>query len=190
MNILLHICCAPCAIHPVEELKRQKHAVAGYFYNPNIHPCAEYVKRRDEVKRYAKDTPLTVVYADYDIENYFQRIVYNEAPKDRCPVCWWTRIEAAAKFAKENGFDAFTTTLLGSPYQDHGVIRKLGEDVASSAEITFHYEDYRAGFRAAHERAKAQGLYCQNYCGCIFSERERVEKKDKSHKVTRVGVRY
>lgn len=77
------------------------------------------------------------------------------------------------------GFDAFTTTLLGSPYQEHEIIKQLGEDLAGQAGIKFYYEDFRAGFKDAHDKARKKGIYCQNYCGCIFSEKERIEKKGK-----------
>ena len=82
-----------------------------------------------------------------------------------------------AKFAKENGFDAFTTTLLVSPYQDQNIIKVIGEDVAAKAGLKFYYEDFRTGFKEAHDKARAAGIYCQNYCGCVFSEKERIEEK-------------
>lgn len=111
------------------------------------------------------------------MEKYFQYIVHNEAIQDRCPICWWIRLEKTAKYAKENGFDAFTTTLLVSPYQDQEIIKNIGGEVAKHAGIKFHFEDFRAGFRDSHNKARAQGMYCQNYCGCLFSEKERIEKK-------------
>ncbi len=179
MNVLLHICCAPCAICAIEELKKEGQRIAGFFYNPNIHPYSEYLKRKAEVERYSKGTGINVVYSDYDIEDYFQHIVYNEALKNRCPVCWWLRLEKTAVFAKDNGFDAFTTTLLGSPYQDHDAIKGIGEDLAKKTGIKFYYKDFRVGFKTAHNIAKAEGMYCQNYCGCVFSEKERLEKSNK-----------
>ncbi|MDD5495818.1 MAG: epoxyqueuosine reductase QueH [Candidatus Omnitrophica bacterium] len=177
MNILLHVCCAPCEIFPVKELKREGHKIAGFFYNPNIHPYSEYLRRKAEVEKYSKSSGINVIYGDYDIENYFQHIVYNEALEKRCPVCWWMRMAASAKFAKENGFEAFTTTLLGSPFQDHEVIKNICEETAKSVGVGFYYKDYRPGFKKAHEEAKSGGIYCQNYCGCVFSEKERLESK-------------
>ena len=176
MNILLHICCAPCEIYPVEALKKGGHKIAGYFYNPNIHPYTEYLKRKAEVEKYSKEIGLNVNYDDYDLMEYFRYIVDEEDQKDRCPVCWWLRIEKAAKFAKENGFEAFTTTLLGSPYQDREVIKKLCEEIARAAEVGFYYADFGSGFKKAHETARSMGIYRQNYCGCVFSEKERLEK--------------
>jgi len=177
MNILLHICCAPCAIFPIEELRKESHKLAGLFYNPNIHPYSEYLKRKSEVEKYCREIGVNMICPDYDLEDYFQKISYNEGQKNRCPACWWLRLERTAKFAKDNGFDAFTTTLLGSPHQDHDVIKSIGEDIAKRSGLKFYYKDFRLGFKAGHELAKKRGMYCQNYCGCLFSEKERLEKK-------------
>lgn len=177
MNILLHICCAPCSIFPIEMMRGEKHRIAGFFYNPNIHPYSEYLKRKESVEKYSKEVGLNVIYADYDVENYFQNIIYDETMRNRCPVCWWMRLLKAAKFAKENGFDAFTTTLLGSPYQDHEMLKIIGEDIAKKSEVGFFYMDFRTGFRDGQEKAKEKGLYRQNYCGCIFSEKDMLEAK-------------
>jgi len=160
----------------VESLRKRGYTVAGFFYNPNIHPYSEYLKRKGELERYAKEAALNVAYAGYDIEKYFERVVYDEAMRDRCPVCWWLRSEATARYAKENGFDAFTTTLLGSPYQDHDVIKDICGELARNLRLNFYYEDFSLGFKAAHETARIKGMYCQNYCGCLFSERDRLER--------------
>jgi hypothetical protein len=176
MNVLLHICCAPCAIYAVEELRREGHSVAGFFYNPNIHPYTEYLRRVEALQQYAKGIGLNVTYGEYEIEKYFQNITYDESARERCPACWWMRMERTVQHAHEFGFDAFTTTLLGSPYQDHGIIKKLCEDIARRTGVKFHYVDFRSGFKDAHARAKASGMYCQKYCGCLFSEKERLER--------------
>lgn len=179
MNVLLHICCAPCSIFPVEVLRKEDHKFAGFFYNPNIHPYSEYIKRREEVEKYAIKTSFSVICSDYDVESYFQKVAYDEDVKDRCPGCWWMRLDKAAEFAKENGFDAFTTTLLGSPYQDHEVIKEICKDVAKKYGLSFYYSDFRVGFKKAHDMARSEKMYCQNYCGCLFSEKERIEAKDR-----------
>ncbi len=181
MNILLHICCAPCSIYPIESIEAKGHRIAGYYYNPNIHPYSEYLKRKEEADKYSKEVGINLMAGEYDLEKYFQFVNYNEKPENRCPMCWWMRLEESAKFAKENGFEAFTTTLLGSPYQDHDVIKNIAEDVAQKAGIKFYYEDFRPGFKKALGEAKSKAIYCQNYCGCIFSEKERLEKKASAH---------
>ena len=173
MNILLHICCAPCSIYPIDQLRKGGHRIAGYYYNPNIHPYSEYLKRRSEADKYSKDSGVNMIAGDYELEKYLENTTYSKAPKNRCSICWWIRLERTAKFAKENGFEAFTTTLLGSPYQDHEVLRKIAVDIADKTDIKFHYEDYRTGFRRSTEKAKSKGIYLQNYCGCVFSKEER-----------------
>ena len=179
MNILLHICCAPCAIAPVGELRGEGHLIGGYYFNPNIHPYSEYLKRKDAVDAYAGEAGLTVTCGDYAVREYFQHIAYNEDASGRCPVCWWLRMLQSAKFARENGFDAFTTTLLGSPYQDHAILKSVCEDVAKNCGVAFYYKDFRTGFREGQALAKAKGIYRQQYCGCLYSEMERLEKKGK-----------
>jgi predicted adenine nucleotide alpha hydrolase (AANH) superfamily ATPase len=187
MNVLLHICCAPCQIYPVQAIREKGHLVAGFFYNPNIHPYSEYLKRKSQVERYSKDVSLNVTYGEYDLGEYLDYIVEDESFKDRCPICWWYRMKRTAVFARENGFDAFTTTLLGSPYQEHDTLKSICEDVAKEAGVKFYYDDFRTGFKAAHDKARAKGIYCQNYCGCLFSEKEMIENKisktkDEKHK--------
>lgn len=179
---MLHICCAPCSIYPIKELKAKGHRIAGYFYNPNIHPYSEYLKRKIEVDKYSKESGVNVITGACDIEKFFQFAAGNEAPESRCPMCWWIRLQGAAKFAKENGFEAFTTTLLGSPYQGHDAIKEIGEDIARKSGVKFYYADFRIGFKEAQGAAKAKGIYRQNYCGCVFSEKERLEKKEGSIK--------
>jgi len=183
MNILLHICCAPCQIYPVEVLRKDGHVIAGFFYNPNIHPYCEYLKREKEVEKYSKEASLNVNYGEYDLEEYLEYIIDNKSLKDRCLVCWWYRMKRTTLFAKENGFDAFTTTLLGSPYQGHEALKSICEDLAKESGVKFYYEDFRTGFRSAHDKARSKNIYCQNYCGCLFSEKERIEKKGKSFKL-------
>jgi predicted adenine nucleotide alpha hydrolase (AANH) superfamily ATPase len=177
VNILLHICCAPCAIYPLELLRKEGHKAAGYFYNPNIHPCSEYLKRKVEVDKWAKEAGLNVICGDYDLKQFFEDVDYSGSKEERCLGCWWMRLESSGKFAKDNGFDAFTTTLLGSPYQDRAAIVNIGEDIAKRCGIKFLAPDFAAGFRKAHDEARSKGIYCQNYCGCVFSEKERIDEK-------------
>ena len=176
MNLLLHVCCAPCQIFPVEEVANEGHKVTGFFYNPNIHPYSEYLRRKGEAERYSKDVGIEAVSAGYDLAEYFRAVAHNESADKRCQICWRLRMEETARFAAENDFDAFTSTLLGSPYQDHGAIKNICEMIAKRLAIKFYYKDYRTGFREAHRKAKAKGIYCQNYCGCVFSEKERLER--------------
>ena len=162
-------------MHPYEELK-DSDSIVGFFYNPNIHPYLEYKQRKAALEDYSKKTGFDVVFHKYDIENFFREISGNEEFGSRCKICWRMRLEETANFAKKNGFDTFTTTLLVSPYQDQDQIKQMGKDISRRVGVDFLYRDFRGGFRAAHDEAGRIGLYRQKYCGCVFSERERYEK--------------
>ena len=180
MKILLHTCCAPCMIYPLERLKGQGHNVTGYFYNPNIHPLVEFRNRKDAVKELSKELDFKVDYPGYAPEDFFRAVNLKETNPVRCQICWGLRLRRTAKESRAGGFDAFTTTLLVSPYQDQELLKKIGSGIAQEEGVEFYYEDFRPGFRQAHQEAKAKGVYCQKYCGCIYSEIERYSKKGQS----------
>ncbi len=172
MNVLLHICCAPCAIYPVEELRTQGIAVTGFFYNHNIHPYQEYRRRLDTVREYAAKVGLPVIYQEeYRLEEFLVAVADN--PSERCLYCYASRLEMAAKAAAAAGFDAFTSTLLYSRYQKHDTIREFGERLGAQYSIRFLYDDFRRGWRRGIDISRELGLYRQQYCGCIYSEQER-----------------
>jgi epoxyqueuosine reductase len=178
MRILLHICCANCAIYPLSKMKERGDGVMGYFFNPNIHPYQEYQKRRDTLKFYSGGTGLEVVYPDeYLLEEFLRKVA--PSPAERCRTCYAIRLEAAAREARKGHYDAFSTTLLYSIYQKHLLIKEIGERVAGDVGIAFYYEDFRPGWRRGVEVSKAMGLYRQQYCGCIYSEKERFMKVKK-----------
>lgn len=176
MKILLHICCANCAISPIEKIREEGNEVVGYFFNPNIHPYQEYQKRLDSLKQYSERVGLNVIYRDeYQLEEFLRNVSHRV--KERCQYCYSIRLEATAQEAKERNFDQFSTTLLQSTYQDHALIRETGERIGKESGIPFYYEDFRQGWRKGLEVSKALGLYRQQYCGCIYSEKERFMKK-------------
>lgn len=174
-KVLLHLCCAPCSIHPLAELRREGHDVHGSFYNPNIHPYLEWTRRKETLEGYARsvELPLEVVEG-YDLGEFLRRTAPVEPA--RCGECYEMRLDRIARQAAEGGYEAFTSTLLVSPYQQHDLVRAIGEAVAVKHGIPFLYRDFRGGFRAAQADAKALGLYRQPYCGCVFSERDRYQK--------------
>lgn len=172
MKILLHICCAPCAIHPVQVLTGGEHYVHGFFFNPNIHPYQEFTRRAATLEEYAALQNLPVIWErTYDLEGFLRQVVFREG--ERCRICYHLRLSAAARAARGGGFEAFTSTLLYSKYQKHELIREIGEQVAREVDLPFFYEDFRQGWQAGQQRSKELGLYRQQYCGCIYSERER-----------------
>ena len=177
MKLLLHTCCAPCLIYPLETLRGKGVEVTGIFFNPNIHPFAEYRNRRLAVEEYSRKSGVQIYYPDYVPEEFFHAVNMMEEKIERCPICWFGRLKYTAQVAKENGFSHFSSTLLASPYQDQELLEKIGSDIAAEEGVDFYYEDFRPGFRKAHDAAKAQGLYCQKYCGCIYSEIESYHAK-------------
>jgi len=172
MNVLLHICCAPCAIHPVETLRASGHRVTGFFFNHNIHPYQEYRKRLEALQRYAEIADLPVIWRDeYLLEEFLAAVA--PAPGERCCYCYASRLERTAREASASGYEAFTSTLLYSRYQRHEVIREEGGRIAELFRVRFLYEDFRPGWRHGIDVSRQLGLYRQQYCGCIYSEKDR-----------------
>ncbi|HEY8443740.1 MAG TPA: epoxyqueuosine reductase QueH [Clostridia bacterium] len=177
MKILMHMCCAPCAVYPTEKLTQDKHEVYGLFFNPNIHPIEEYHKRKETLRQFAEIANIPIEYVDGFMQSEWE--TFNGTDEERCEMCYSIRLQLAAKYALENGFDAFTTSLLVSPYQKHDLIKELGEKIAAEVGIPFYYEDFRTGYRAGQQKAKELGLYRQKYCGCIISYNNTILSKSK-----------
>jgi hypothetical protein len=177
-RILLHICCGPCAIYPLRRLDPREWNVHGYFYNPFIQPYREWQKRLETLESFARQEELRlIVRRDYDPEGFFRSVAFRE--RERCLHCYSLRLEAAARLAKKSGFDAFTTTLLYGKRQKHDLIRSIATEASRKYGIPFHYEDYRAGWREGQQEASERGLYKQEYCGCLYSEKERFWKENR-----------
>ncbi|HEU0264897.1 MAG TPA: epoxyqueuosine reductase QueH [Geobacterales bacterium] len=171
-TILLHICCAPCSIYPLEQLRASGLQVTGFFFNQNIHPYQEYCRRLETVQQYVSQVALPLILQDdYALEEFLAAVA--PQPEKRCSYCYASRLERAAQAAKEGGFDAFTSTLLYSRYQRHDEIRQLGETIGLKYGLRFHYDDYRRGWQEGIRISKELRLYRQQYCGCIYSEKER-----------------
>ncbi len=179
MKLLLHTCCAPCLIYPLERLKQKGIEVEGFFYNPNIHPFSEYSNRRRAIENFSKLLEIEIDYPEYTPSEFFWEVNLQVDSAERCSICWRLRIKKTAKEAKEKRFDYFSTTLLVSPYQDQEMLKKIGYDIAHEEGIGFYYEDFRGGFAKAHNEAHVKGIYCQKYCGCIYSELERCRQSQK-----------
>lgn len=181
MNILLHICCGPCAAYPLRMLREEGHQVQGYFYNPNIHPFQEFQRRLGGLEEFSRQQELVVDYdREYGLKEYLRRVVFNEAR--RCPLCYKMRLTEVVRKAKEIGADAFSSTLLYSRYQQHEVIRDLAGQLADEYGLAFYYQDFREGWQEGIDATVAMGIYRQPYCGCIYSEQERYDKKFRKKK--------
>lgn len=176
MNLLLHICCAPCTIYPLKILRGEGMGVTGFFYNPNIHPYLEFKRRLDTLKEYSRQAELDVIYDEtYYLREFLREVVGHE--DKRCGFCYTLRLREAAKVARKEKYDVFTTTLLYSRYQQHELIIKMAEDIAKEYSIPFYYRDFREGWQEGIDRSKALNLYRQPYCGCIYSEQERYDRR-------------
>jgi len=174
-RVLLHICCGPCSIYPVSALRLESFAVHGFFYNPHIQPYLEFEKRLETLRAFAESAELPlIVRPDYDPEGFFRQVAFREA--SRCLYCYSLRINETARLAKKSRFDAFTTTLLYSRRQKHELIAAISEEASRKHGIAFLYRDFRSGWREGQARAKDLGMYRQQYCGCIYSEKERFYK--------------
>ena len=172
MKILLHICCGPCTIYPLQHLRAAGHDITGFFYNPNIHPYAEYRKRLETLQVFAREEALALdIEPGYPVERYFRRVSFDE--ENRCRHCYEERLAVAFSRAVEKGADALTTTLLYSRYQKHDLIVKTAETLSAQYRLPFFYHDFREGWQEGIRLSKDRSMYRQPYCGCIFSERER-----------------
>jgi predicted adenine nucleotide alpha hydrolase (AANH) superfamily ATPase len=175
--LLVHACCGPCAITVFTALTEEGRAFRGFYYNPNIHPLMEYLRRRDALAEVGRRLGADITFADaeYDPAVFLRQAAFRE--KDRCRSCYDLRLDRAAREARDTGCEAFTTTLLYSKYQDHEAIRRAGEEAAQRHGVEFAYADYRRGWDEGIRLSKEWELYRQPYCGCIFSEFDRYRKK-------------
>lgn len=181
MNILLHMCCGPCACYPVPKLRSEGHDITGYFFNPNIHPYKEFKHRLTTAQEYAQKVDLKlIVDTNYQLRDFLQRALTIEKNTDglnldnrRCRMCYAWRLHQTAIYAKENNFNAFSSTLFVSPYQNHEMMKDVAQKISQAVGIPFFYEDFRPGFAEGTQTSIDLELYRQPYCGCIFSEEER-----------------
>ena len=174
MNLLLHTCCAPCSVYCIDSLRKENIEPTVYWYNPNIHPYMEYKARRDCLKEYTKSIEINAIFEeDYGLDEFCKNV--SNALNTRCVnYCYPVRLRKTFEYAKQNGFDSVSTTLLYSIYQKHDFIKAYCEKLAKEYGIEFLYRDFRDGFWVGHDKARELGLYMQKYCGCIFSEEEMV----------------
>jgi predicted adenine nucleotide alpha hydrolase (AANH) superfamily ATPase len=171
-KVLVHVCCAHCAAYTIDYWRQQGHEVSALWYNPNIHPYQEHQNRLESVKTLAKVKDLTLIICEgYDVMEYFRRVSGQEI--ERCRHCFNLRLSKAADIARENGFGAFTTTLLISPHQKHDLILETGIKQAEEKGVRFLYADLRKRFSDSRHLTKPLNLYRQQYCGCLYSEWER-----------------
>ncbi len=184
-RLFLHSCCAPCSSYVLEYLSRY-FEITVFFYNPNISPAEEYEKRVEEIRRMIGEMefvhPVKLVEGEYDPQVFFRMAKGMEhIPEggERCFGCYRLRMEEAARLAKEGSYDYFTTTLSISPLKNAQKINEIGEELSQIYQVPHLPSDFKKknGYKRSIELSGKYGLYRQDYCGCVFSKREREENK-------------
>lgn len=179
-EVLLHVCCGPCAIHPHRALREEGLSPTGFFYNPNIQPSREFRRRLETLRDYARREALPlVVHEDYWPGEHLEATLKVSRDRgNRCRACYDLRLGETARRAAALGLGAFSTTLLVSPYQLHDEVRLSGERAAAATQgkVRFLYRDFRPGWPDAVRVSREMNLYRQPYCGCLWSEVERYER--------------
>jgi len=182
-KLLLHACCGPCSSAVLERLS-EFFAVTIYFYNPNIYPQAEYIRRKDELKKFLADFPqgkdISIIENFYEPNDFYTAINIEQEPElkqekergERCRRCYHFRLQKTFEYAKEHGFDFFTTTLSRSPHKDSEKINTIGKILSQESTLPqFLYADFKKknGFKRSLELSQEYNLYRQDYCGCFYS---------------------
>ena len=178
-RLLLHACCAPCSSYVLEYLS-QYFDITLYFYNPNISPEEEYRFRADELVRLTEEMPLkadvSVITEKYNSDEFYNAVRGMEDQPEgasRCKICYRLRLEKSAEYAKDNGFDYFTTTLSISPYKNSVWLNEIGAELSERYGVGYLTSDFKKknGYKRSCELSLQYGLYRQDYCGCEFSKR-------------------
>ena len=173
MKLLLHICCAPDATHPIQILK-DEYQIDTFFYNPNIHPKEEYKKRLEDMRALSKKWNVPLHEGEYDKDRWLELAErYKDEPEGgrRCEICYAMRLEEAAKMARDEEYDVFGAVLTISPHKDAEKINEMGHELGSRYGVPYLESDFKKhdGFKKSVELSKELELYRQNYCGCIYS---------------------
>jgi len=176
-KLLLHSCCGPCSSYVITYLK-DYFDITVFYYNPNIEPEEEYLKRKEEqIKLINKlNIPnITLMDSSYDNDNYRRVIKGHEEDNEgstRCHICYRLRLEETMKKALESNFEYFGTTLTVSPYKNAQVLNKIGDSLAKNNNIKWLYSDFKKkdGYKKSIMLSKEYELYRQDYCGCLFSK--------------------
>lgn len=185
-KLLLHSCCAPCSSYVLEYLSKY-FDITVYYYNPNIYPPSEFAVRSEEQKRLVSEMhfehPVKVVCENYEPNEFYSAVSGHEDDREggeRCRLCFELRLGKTAEYAKKHGFDYFTTTLSISPLKNAAVLNETGAEIARRSGVDYLFSDFkkRSGYKRSCELSAQYGLYRQDYCGCVFSMRQRQEDKN------------
>lgn len=180
-RILLHSCCAPCSSYVLEYLSAF-FEITVFYYNPNIYPDSEYTKRVEEQQTLIDDMtfqyPVSFIEGNYDTVKFYEMAKGLEQVKEggeRCFRCYELRLRETAKLAAKQGFDYFTTTLSISPMKNAQKLNEIGAQLAGKYGVPYLFSDFKKknGYKRSIELSGEYGLYRQDYCGCVFSMKER-----------------
>ena len=182
-KLALHACCAPCSSAVLERLN-EAFVIVAFYYNPNIAPEEEFRRRAAELRRLVAEMPLRdarTAEGPYDVERFYEAVRGHEGDPEggeRCGICFELRLRKTAEFAREIGADYFTTTLSISPLKDSQRLNELGARIAQELGVRYLHSDFkkREGYKRSCALSEEYGLYRQDYCGCVFSRRERDER--------------
>ncbi|MBP0956060.1 MAG: epoxyqueuosine reductase QueH [Oscillospiraceae bacterium] len=180
-SLLLHSCCAPCSSYVLEYLSRY-FKITVFYYNPNIYPEEEFYKRRAEQERFIAElpakNPIGFMGSEHMSGEFYKAVKGLEHIREggeRCFACYRLRLEASAAAARDMGADYFTTTLSISPMKNAGKLNEIGGELADKYGVKYLFSDFKKknGYKRSTELSKEYGIYRQNYCGCVFSMKER-----------------
>lgn len=184
-KLLIHSCCAPCSSYVLEYLS-QYFEITVYFYNPNIYPPLEYIRRVEEQDRLIQEMnfvhPVTLQTGAYEPQEFYRIVEGLEKEPEggvRCFRCYELRLQEAAKIAQAGRYDYFTTTLSISPLKNADKLNEIGEKLGREYRVNYLPSDFKKknGYKRSVELSKEHDLYRQDYCGCVFSQRERQTKE-------------
>lgn len=189
-KVFLHSCCAPCSSYCLEYLSNY-FEVTVFYYNPNIYPEEEYRKRvveqQEFIKKFPAKFPISFVEGEYDTKKFYDTVKgMEQLPEggERCFACYRLRLQEAYDYAKDRGFDYFTTTLTISPLKNAAKLNEIGEEIALAGDGTLRFlpSDFKKknGYKRSVELSEEYGMYRQNYCGCVFSQQERERQDSKN----------
>ena len=182
-SLLLHSCCAPCSSYVLEYLSRY-FKITVFYYNPNIYPEEEFYKRRSEQERFISQlpakNPISFIGTEHMSEEFYKAVKGLEHIREggeRCFACYRLRLEESAMAARDMGADYFTTTLSISPMKNARKLNEIGGELGGKYGVKYLFSDFkkRNGYKLSSELSREYGIYRQNYCGCVFSLRERNE---------------
>lgn len=184
-SLLLHVCCGPCSSYVLEYLSTY-FEITILFYNPNIYPKEEYIRRKEEMGEFvSKAYPNTkYIIMDYNEKEFYDAVRGYEhlgERSERCFNCYELRLKKTVEYAKENGYDYFTTSLSISPYKVSSKLNEIGSNLEKEYGINYLYSDFKKknGYKRSIEISKEYNMYRQEYCGCVYSkvEREKYENR-------------